>query len=740
MKQSTKHLIAAVLTIAFITFISVKVVMHYNKHIDFISKEIEGTTILPHMKTLVLQTQELSTLILIATDSQKKEKTDKFYQNFHTTLQKLELILNKSNFCESKKLFKKIKNNLELSKKFLSSKDRVKAYEILNNIVDNELKFITYVANESNLILDPKLTTYYLMDSVVNAMPQFIQKLLQTEALYSRENKDRLSKQFMQSLGQLSDQEHKLYNTFGYIIQYNPQYKKDLIKYYNTLQNRITNFITLLQHKSPNSNIETQLIIHNKKILEELSHIYTVNTNLLTKLLSKRLQEYHFERNLIITSSLLFFILILFLLYILSKHNTIAKRNKFLAYHDQLTLLSNKYAFDRDLHISDPSSALLIDIKQFSLINDLYGEYVGDLVLQAFANILRQITQEYQCKIYRIGSDQFMILNTGQALLCQKIAKNIFKYCNTNAIKIDTKEKQIPILLKVRIARIDIDKNNKKDKLSCKIRADIALNYAKKKHKDYIAYDKELQLEEKIQQELEIVDMVKNAILDNRVIPVFQKIQKKSEDTYESLVRIQDKDDPNKLISPAFFLETIYNTSYYAQITKIMIKKSFDTFLHRKESFSINFSFEDINNKSTIKYLINMIEKYHMQDRVIIELLETEAMQNLAMVHNFIQRLKKYGVRIAIDDFGSGYSNFIYLAEIEPDFIKIDGSIIKNIDTNSKSFIIAKHINKFAKEIGCQTIAEFVHSQDVQEKLKELDIDGLQGYYIQKPQEVLPLS
>jgi EAL domain-containing protein (putative c-di-GMP-specific phosphodiesterase class I) len=130
-----------------------------------------------------------------------------------------------------------------------------------------------------------------------------------------------------------------------------------------------------------------------------------------------------------------------------------------------------------------------------------------------------------------------------------------------------------------------------------------------------------------------------------------------------------------------------------------------------------------------------MIDEYKMYNRVIVELLENEAIEDFSKVKKFIEIVRRYGVQIAIDDFGSGYSNFIYLAEIHPDFIKIDGSLIKNIHTHKKSLIIAKNINNFAKELGCKTIAEFVHNKDVFDIVKGLDVDGIQGYYLAEPKE-----
>jgi len=119
--------------------------------------------------------------------------------------------------------------------------------------------------------------------------------------------------------------------------------------------------------------------------------------------------------------------------------------------------------------------------------------------------------------------------------------------------------------------------------------------------------------------------------------------------------------------------------------------------------------------------------------RVTFELLESEAIQDYKKVDRFIGEVSRYGAKIAIDDFGSGYSNFSYLTKINADYIKIDGTLIENIDVDDASMIVVDTIVQFAKKLGIETIAEYVHSSVVMAKVKELGIDFSQGYYIDEP-------
>lgn len=139
----------------------------------------------------------------------------------------------------------------------------------------------------------------------------------------------------------------------------------------------------------------------------------------------------------------------------------------------------------------------------------------------------------------------------------------------------------------------------------------------------------------------------------------------------------------------------------------------------------------------TVQFILDKLEHSGIAKRVIFEILESEGIENFEEVRQFIDKVKQWGGRIAIDDFGSGYSNFAYILNLQVDFIKIDASLIKNIDTDKNSRIIVETIVDFAKRLGIKTVAEFVHSKEVFETVKEIGIDFSQGFYFHKPSEYL---
>ncbi|MDX4013285.1 EAL domain-containing protein, partial [Aliarcobacter skirrowii] len=127
----------------------------------------------------------------------------------------------------------------------------------------------------------------------------------------------------------------------------------------------------------------------------------------------------------------------------------------------------------------------------------------------------------------------------------------------------------------------------------------------------------------------------------------------------------------------------------------------------------------------------------NISKKLVIELVESESIVDYKIAIEFIKRVKSKGCKIAIDDFGSGYSNFEYLVKLEADYIKIDGSLIKNIVTQKESFAVVSTIVNFAKQMEIKTIAEFVENEEIYKIIKNIGVDFSQGYYFTQPKKEL---
>ena len=249
------------------------------------------------------------------------------------------------------------------------------------------------------------------------------------------------------------------------------------------------------------------------------------------------------------------------------------------------------------------------------------------------------------------------------------------------------------------------------------------------------------QVKKTAEKNLHTIQTIKKAIDTKNIVSYFQAIynnQDKKIEKYESLVRLIDKD--NNIISPYFFLETAKKAKYYNYITRIVIDNSFKAMDTVAEDITINLSFLDIEDDKTREYLYQKIDTCAQAQKLTIELLEDETAKEFELIQAFIQKIKAQGVKIAIDDFGAGYSNFERLLELQPDILKIDGSLIKNIDTDAYSRSIVETVQEFANRENIQTVAEFVHSKEIFDIVNEIGIDYTQGYYIAQPKPMEELS
>ena len=227
---------------------------------------------------------------------------------------------------------------------------------------------------------------------------------------------------------------------------------------------------------------------------------------------------------------------------------------------------------------------------------------------------------------------------------------------------------------------------------------------------------------------------IKTAIDSGRILNYYQAIVDESGKLlkYEALIRMQDPDNGERIFTPYQFLDIARQSKNYPLLTKQVISTAFRDFGDGRYGVSINLSFDDIINPEITEYLEQQFREYPDAD-ITLELLESEGLMDINETINFCHRMKSYGAKIAIDDFGSGYSNFVYFFDIPLDILKIDGSIVKRIH-DIRGFLALETIVNFARLLGVQTVAEFVEDEPVFLKLKTLDIDMFQGYHFARPE------
>jgi diguanylate cyclase (GGDEF)-like protein/PAS domain S-box-containing protein len=395
---------------------------------------------------------------------------------------------------------------------------------------------------------------------------------------------------------------------------------------------------------------------------------------------------------------------------------------------DILTGLGNRFSLHETIATLQNGSIALIDINKFHEINDFYGDQVGDKVIAKFASMLQEELKDYKYKLFHLQGDEFMILNTCYSRNefvehTQKLSKKL----NYSTIQFDDKIFYPSTTISLSFEPTELLTST----------VNLAHTFAKENNIVYNIYSYDSSPEKHYANNFKWTKKIKKAIEDDKIVvylqPIVDSISQKPI-KHEALVRLIDEN--NDVISPFFFLDIAKKSNYYTKITKKVIAKSLNYVQRTNTNVSINITIEDIKNKKIKKDIFDRLKKLDNCDKVTFELVESEGIENFEEVNQFIHTIKSFGCKLAIDDFGTGYSNFEYLLKLNADYIKIDGSIIKDIDLNEDKYHIVKTIVNFAKVKNIKLIAEFVSSETIYEKIKSLEIDYCQGFYFGKPEPI----
>ena len=423
----------------------------------------------------------------------------------------------------------------------------------------------------------------------------------------------------------------------------------------------------------------------------------------------------------------IFMIIMLILAYILIYLYYINRKRSFI---DPLTKIYNRQYLHEFLNTSslEHYQLMMIDLDHFKQVNDNYGHDVGDKVL---INIVGQIKNSIRQEdiLVRFGGEEFLVLIHKRSLdTCLIIAERIRDSVMTHEIQVVDKQ----ILMTISIGINPFPSYAKNFDEAVKI-ADEQLYNAKISGRNCVKVSEEVNKTQS--QTSKRIGDVKSAIDEERIICVYQpivstkngKIQK-----YEMLLRLLDTQ--GAIIPPLEFLPAIRHTNVYINITKIVIDFAIKTLKEHSFELSLNLDLQDIVNDD----IMNLIKDGFSQNpelakRLTIEILEHEEITNFKIIKERINSLKNLGFTIAIDDFGSGYANFQYLLHLDIDILKIDGSLIRDIDTNKNSYHIVETIGDFAKKMNIKTIAEQVETVHELKTIKSLNIDYVQGYLLGKP-------
>jgi diguanylate cyclase (GGDEF)-like protein/PAS domain S-box-containing protein len=432
-----------------------------------------------------------------------------------------------------------------------------------------------------------------------------------------------------------------------------------------------------------------------------------------------------------------------------TENRELAKKISYQASHDFLTGLDNRMKFEEKLELllakttgQQEHALLYLDLDHFKIINDTCGHFAGDQLLKQISSTIRQILRQSDT-VARLGGDEFgVLLENCPAYKATEIATKI---CEAAAqLRFIWKDKTFSFGVSIGVVIISFQN---RDMATILASADQACYIAKKEGGGRFHLSEGSGANGGLEETQWLSTIIK-AFEEERFILTFQPFVPLSGESqanpswncFEVLIRM--KDGSGNLIYPSHFLPVIQRQKMMPAIDQWVINEFFslyDRFLadhipNKPWMFSINISGASFDYESFWEFVREQFAKYQIPPEIIcFEITETAAVSNFNSAMQWIRNLKSMGCRLAIDDFGSGLTSFHYLRYLPIDYIKIDGSIIKNINNDIIDATMASAINQLAHLMEMKTIAEFVEDQAIYDKLKATGVDYAQGYFISKP-------
>ncbi len=416
------------------------------------------------------------------------------------------------------------------------------------------------------------------------------------------------------------------------------------------------------------------------------------------------------------------------------------------ASHDELTGVSNRKMLEARLarvlesaHSEGSCHALaVLDVDQFKIINDTCGHDAGDELLRQVARLLRDVIRKRDT-LARIGSDEFALLLEDCAL-DDAIESADAARRSIEAAPFVWNGVQYPISASAGVVALDAGCDTVMSALAM---ADTACYAAKDSGRNrlhvYQAGDVRVEARHG---EMRWVTRIGEALRNDRFELSLQEIVPIAGDGdgdhYELLIRMRD--DDGGLILPNEFLPAAEHYNLAAELDRWVIGHALrwlsehPALLSRLHLCSINLSGQSFGDDEVLNFILDQIERHEVApSKLCFEVTETAAISDIVQATRFICTLRERGCLFALDDFGSGFSSFSYLKSLPVDFVKIDGSFVRDIANDSIDLAMVKSINDIGHVVGKKTIAEFVEDENVLALLKVVGVDYAQGYEIGRP-------
>lgn len=423
----------------------------------------------------------------------------------------------------------------------------------------------------------------------------------------------------------------------------------------------------------------------------------------------------------------------------LSETNKKIKQLHYLATHDFLTNIPNRYYLEEYLKenvlneacLEKQSALLFIDLDNFKVVNDSFGHANGDQILLDFVDRL-QLNLEQDAFLARLGGDEFAVVLKGSNLeKAKEVANRLLQALRIKEFRVESYLATINITASIGIMMID----GTQDAQTLFSYADVALYTAKEEGKNRISSIQSDGDKVKLSVSNRTILLINEALKDDRLILYFQPIYKINGDVlhYEALLRLIDQE--GDLIFPNEFLPTAERFGLMSQLDRWVVDAAIKVLENNlKLSVFVNISASSLGEEEFLQFIEDKLEESGiLPSRLGFEITETAVIRDLDRADQWIRKLKFLGCRFALDDFGVGFLTFTHLQKLSVDYLKIDGSFIRNLDVDPTNQALVQAINTVVHALGKVTIAEYVESEKIWSTLAELKVDCGQGYFLGRP-------
>lgn len=419
-----------------------------------------------------------------------------------------------------------------------------------------------------------------------------------------------------------------------------------------------------------------------------------------------------------------------------------AQRIEHLAKHDPLTNLPNRVSLQQTIEDALSQAAvgavLFIDLDHFKYVNDNFGHKSGDMLIVGIAGVLRETLREAAVQVYRLGGDEFA-LHMPAALRkdAVEVAEKVLEAVRHYKLQSPGQRRISNLTASIGIALYPFHGN---DIVSVLSSADIAMYQAKDGGRNrYMLFDQEATSLRSTHKRVHWSKKLREALDEDRLVLYSQPVCRLIDRVpmhQEVLVRIRD--DNNNIILPGQFIEIAESLGIVQEIDMAVVAKLLVHLKGEKREqklrYFVNLSRVSISDHHWVRKFHQMMTESSVDlSRLVFEITETAAMSEIDVTLSFIRELKALGCRFALDDFGAGFSSFYYLKRFDVDYLKIDGSFIRDLATDEGSQVFVKALCEVARGLSKQVIAEWVEDPRVATLLIEMGAQYGQGFLFQQP-------